>query len=121
MKTNKKQQTKNALIEALTQTLGVVTTACKIVGINRTTFYEYIKEDEEFAQQVKDIQEVAVDFAETKLYEQIKDNNTTATIFYLKTKGKSRGYVERQEIEHSGEIKEILVNINKSGSDGDKH
>lgn len=114
MKTNKIQQKKNALLDALIQTLGVVTTACKIVGVDRTTFYKYLNEDEEFALQVKDIQEVAIDFAETKLYEQIKDNNTTATIFYLKTKGKNRGYVERQEIEHSGEIKEIVVNVTRN-------
>ena len=111
--TNKKQQTKKALIEALTQTLGVVTSACKIVGIDRTTFYKYINEDEVFAKAVKDISEVAIDFAESKLYEQIRDNNTTSTIFYLKTKAKHRGYVERQEVEHSGEIKEVVVNINK--------
>ena len=110
---NKKQQTKKALIEALTQTLGVVTSACKIVGIDRTTFYKYINEDEVFAKAVKDISEVAIDFAESKLYEQIRDNNTTSTIFYLKTKAKHRGYVERQEVEHSGEIKEVVVNINK--------
>lgn len=109
--TNKIQQKKKALIEALTQTLGVVTSACKIVGIDRTMFYDYYNDDKEFAKQVKDIQEVAVDFAESKLYEQIKDGNTTATIFYLKTKGKGRGYVERQEIQHSGEIKEIVVNV----------
>ena len=98
-RTNKKQQTKRALIEALTQTLGVVTSACKSVGIDRTTFYKYLNEDEVFAKEVKDIQEVAVDFAESKLHEQIKDKNTTATIFYLKTKGKHRGYIERQEIQ----------------------
>jgi hypothetical protein len=114
MKTNKIQQTKSALIEGLKQTLGVVTSACKIVGVDRTTFYKYLNEDESFAEQVKDIQDIAIDFAESKLYEQIKDNNTTATIFYLKTKGKNRGYVERQEIEHSGEIKEVIVNVNRN-------
>lgn len=98
-RTNKKQQTKRALIEALTQTLGVVTSACKMVGIDRTTFYKYLNEDAEFADEVKDIQDVAVDFAESKLHEQIKEKNTTATIFYLKTKGKHRGYIERQEIQ----------------------
>lgn len=111
MKTNKIQQKKKALLEALKQTLGVATSACKIADVDRTTFYKYIKEDEEFAREVKDISEVAIDFAETKLFEQIKDNNTTSTIFYLKTKGKHRGYVEKQEIEHSGEIKEIVVNV----------
>ena len=98
-RTNKKQQTKKAMIEALTQSLGVVTSACKMVGIDRTTFYKYLNEDEDFAKEVKDIQDIAVDFAETKLHEQIKDKNTTATIFYLKTKGKHRGYIERQEIQ----------------------
>jgi len=32
------------------------------------------------------------------LHKQIGEGNTSATIFYLKTKGKNRGYVERQEI-----------------------
>ena len=34
--------------------------------------------------------------------QQIKDGNTTATIFYLKTKGKSRGYIETQEVIANG-------------------
>jgi ACT domain-containing protein len=71
--TNKIQQTKRALIEALTQTLGVVTSACKSVDVDRSTFYKYINEDAEFAREVRDIQEIAVDFAESKLHEQIGD------------------------------------------------
>ena len=112
-RTNKIQRNKKALLEALAQTLGVVTSACKIVGMDRTTFYKYVNEDEEFAKAVKDVGEIAIDFAESKLYEQIRENNTTSTIFYLKTKAKHRGYVEKTEIEHSGEIKEVIVNINK--------
>ena len=52
-KVNKKQQTKNALVEAFTQTLGVVTSACRMVGINRTTFYKYYNEDKKFRDIVK--------------------------------------------------------------------
>ena len=95
---NKIQHTKKALVEALEKSLGVVTTACKIVGIDRTTFYRYLKDDEAFAKQVQDIENIAIDFVESQLFKQIKDGNTTATIFYLKTKAKKRGYVERQEI-----------------------
>ena len=95
---NKTEQHKKAIIEALEKSLGVVTTACKTVGIGRTTFYGWIQEDEEFANQVNDIQNITLDFAESQLHKQIKDGNTTATIFYLKTKGKKRGYIERQEI-----------------------
>jgi len=98
MKTNKIQQKKKALLEALEKTLGIVTTACKIVSIDRSTFYKYVNEDEDFAKAVKDVDNVVLDFAESQLHQQIKDSNTASTIFYLKTKGKNRGYVERQEI-----------------------
>jgi hypothetical protein len=89
---------KESLLKALEQSLGVVTVACKNADIPRSTYYKWLNEDKDFAKQVEDIANIAVDFAETKLHEQIQDGNTTATIFYLKTKGKQRGYVERQEI-----------------------
>lgn len=85
---------KKAMIEALEKSLGVVTTACKIVGLDRSTHYAWIKEDEDYAEQVKAIENVAVDFAESQLHKQIKDGNSSATIFFLKTKGKKRGYIE---------------------------
>lgn len=99
-KPNKTEHTKKALLQALEKSLGVVTTACKKLGIGRTTYYDWYNTDKEFAAQVDDLQNVALDFAETQLHQQIADNNTSATIFYLKTKGKKRGFVERTE--HTG-------------------
>lgn len=98
---NKTERHKKAIIEALEKSLGVVTTACKKVGIGRTQFYQWLKDDEDFAQEVDDIQNIALDFAESQLHKQIGDGNTSATIFYLKTKGKKRGYIERVEQEVS--------------------
>jgi len=95
---NKTEQHKKAIIDALEKSLGVVTTACKNVGIGRTTFYEWMKDDQDFEQEVNEIQNIALDFAESQLHKQIGDGSTAATIFYLKTKGKKRGYIERQEI-----------------------
>jgi len=89
---------KDALLQALEKSLGVVTTACKQVGIGRTTYYDWLNTDKDFAKQVSEIQNVALDFAESQLHKQIGDGSTAATIFYLKTKGKNRGYIERQEI-----------------------
>lgn len=116
---NKSEHIKKALIEALEKSLGIVTTACKQVGIGRTTFYNYYNNDQEFKAQVDDIANMSLDFAESKLLEQIKDNSTAATIFYLKTKGKKRGYVERQEITGADGIPsnvkiEIIRNEDKS-------
>ena len=109
MNSNKIQHTKKALLEALEKSLGVVTTACKQVGINRTTFYRYYNEDEKFKIEVDDLSNVAIDFAESQLFKQIQGGNPTSTIFYLKTKAKKRGYVERQEIEVGGDIKSEII------------
>lgn len=102
---------KKAMIEALEKSLGVVTTACKAVGIARETHYRWTREDEAYKEAVESISDIALDFAESQLHKQIQEGNSTSTIFFLKTKGKKRGYVERQEISHEGiktfEIEEI--------------
>ena len=113
-KSNKIQHTKKALIDALEKSLGVVTTACKIVGIDRTTFYRYLKDDQDFAKKVQEIENVTLDFVESQLHKQIKENSTAATIFFLKTKGKKRGYVERQEIDHTTQGEAINSSIDLS-------
>lgn len=48
--------------------------------------------------------ETMLDNAETELYDQMLNGNTAALIFFLKTQGKGRGYVERQEIEQDGDV-----------------
>lgn len=98
-KTNKDEKAKEAMLQALEKTMGIVTQACKITGVGRTTFYRYLKEDAEFAKKVRDIENVALDFAESKLHKNIDKGRETSIIFFLKTKGKKRGYIERQEID----------------------
>ena len=88
---------KKQMVEALEKSLGIVTTACKSVDIARQTHYRWMDEDNEYRKAVEDIGEIAIDFAESQLHKQIKDGVQSSTIFYLKTKGKKRGYVEAQE------------------------
>ena len=96
---DKTEHHKKAMIDALEKSLGVVTAACKSVGIGRTTHYMWMDQDPEYKRAVEDISDVALDFAETHLHKQIKEGSSTSTIFYLKTKGKKRGYIERQEVD----------------------
>jgi hypothetical protein len=109
---NKTEQHKKAIIEALEKSLGIVTTACKTVGVGRTQFYNWLKEDEAFAIEVEDIQNIALDFAESQLHKQIGDGNTSATIFYLKTKGKKRGYIQKIEQEHTFVEQQLFEDYN---------
>lgn len=97
------------MIDALEKSLGVVTSACKSVGIDRGTHYNWMNNDEDYRRAVEDISEVALDFAESQLHKQIRDGNTTATIFYLKTKGKKRDYIERTEIKHEAGIESAII------------
>jgi len=90
---------KKAMINALEKSLGIVTSACKAVGISRETHYRWMREDEEYNESVKSIEDIALDFAESQLHKQIRDGEVSSTIFFLKTKGKRRGYIERQEID----------------------
>lgn len=97
MNTTKTTSKKAAMLEALKQSLGIVTAAAEFVGIERSTHYDWLKVDEDYKAAVDSIQDITLDFAESQLHKQIKDGEVTSTIFYLKTKGKKRGYVERVE------------------------
>lgn len=89
---------KKAMLEALEKSLGIVTTAAKSVGIDRSTHYKWMDNDPAYKEAVSSISDMALDFAESQLQKRMKDGSDAAIIFYLKTKGKRRGYIERQEI-----------------------
>ncbi len=103
------QTKKENMLKALEKSLGVVTTACKKANVGRRTFYDWLEKDPEFKKAVQEFQDVALDTVESKLYDLIKEGNVTATIFYLKTRGKKRGYIERQEIAHEGVLESKVI------------
>jgi hypothetical protein len=109
MESDKSDTIKKKLLQALEDHHGIISTSCKAVGIARSTFYEWIDKDEDFKKAVDEIKDVAIDFVESKLFQQIDEGNPTSTIFYLKTKAKQRGYVERQEIVHDGKLENTVV------------
>ncbi len=83
---------------------GLYTQISKKLKCNWNTARTYVEKFKETKQAYIDECESNLDLAELKLIENINDNDNTAIIFYLKTKGKSRGYVERQEIQTDGAI-----------------
>ena len=90
---------KTLLVDAMIKNLGNVSKACELINIHRSTFYDYYNNDLEFKEQIDDIKNYALDFVEDKLIGKIKEGDIVAILFYLKTQGKKRGYVERQETE----------------------
>ena len=94
---NKGERTKKKIIEAMEKSLGVVTTACRMAGVSRSLYYKYYNSDPEFRKKCQEMEDVALDFSESALYQGIADGNMTGIIWHLKTKGKHRGWVERIE------------------------
>jgi len=93
------------MIEALEKSLGIVTTACKSVGISRDTHYRWLKEDKEYRIKCKDMENIAIDFVESQLHKQIAKGNPLSTIFFLKCKAKKRGYIEQNDVKIMGNMK----------------
>jgi len=95
---NRTIQYKRALLEALEQSLGIVTVACRTSGVSRMRYYEWMKNDPEFAKAVEGIADIALDFVESAHYQEIKKGTPSNIIFHLKTKGRKRGYQENLKL-----------------------
>ncbi len=91
------EESKTAMLEALEKYKGIVTSSAQAVGIHRSTHYQWLREDHDYAEAVAEIQDVALDFVESQLLKRVEAEDTHAIIFYLKTKGRRRGYTERVE------------------------
>ena len=108
---------KETLLEALENGLGIVSTACNRTGISRSSFYKWYKEDEEFRKKVDDIDNVKLDYVETKLFKNIENEKEKSIIFYLQHKGHKRGYLQKQNINltsNEEDIKKIEIEIIES-------
>jgi len=98
----KRELTAQKIIKAIKESNGLLTMAAKRAGVGYTTLWRYTQDFPSVKEAVYQAKESMLDFAEGKLYTKIKDGDNTAIIFYLKTQGKSRGYIERQEVTGEG-------------------
>lgn len=96
--TSKPRYTPQEVADALIEGGGFITRAARSLGCTSNTVRNYINRHAKCREAVQEARERMLDTAEGKLFQQILDGNMTAIIFYLKTQGKGRGYIERQEV-----------------------
>ena len=110
------------IIEALKRTNGLVSLAAQNLGCSPQTIYNRAKRVPSVQQVIDDSRDGLVDLAELALRRCIVGDREKgiepagwAVALVAKTLGKKRGYVERQEIEQSGEV---LIRVVRDRTDG---
>ena len=116
-KTRQKKVSEADVIEALRQSDGIQTQAAKLLGVDRTTIYRYLQNNESLRQAYQEINEAMLDCAENELIQKVKEGDVSCIQFYLRTKGAHRGYGNK--VTHDGAIddkpknKEIVLKVMK--------
>lgn len=80
-----------------------ISSACTAAGISRMTYYKWRKQ-QSFDEECRELEDSFKDWVESQITKKMSEGDNTMLIFYSKCKMKDRGYVERQEVEHSGEM-----------------
>lgn len=94
-----KEQKKKEIVAEIIRQKGFKGVACTAIGLNPRTFRQWMAEDAEFRQAVDDAVDIAKEYrdevAEKALFDLVEAKDTTAVIFYNKTRNKHKGYTER--------------------------
>ena len=100
----KKTTKKAKFIEAYIKKLGNISKACKEMSINRTTFYNWLKEPD-FKQLFEDAIESQNDMVFARIFKKTLEEDKDMLKFWAKTQMKHRGFTEQRNINLSGEVK----------------
>lgn len=90
-------KTEKQFEDALRANGGVYVMAAKALGVTRLTVAAHVEKSPHLQAIVKESDEGNLDVAETSLMRAVVKGEAWAICFFLKCKGKARGYVERQE------------------------
>lgn len=101
---HKTKVSKEAFLKAVPGTGGLYTKIAKKLKIQRQTVARYIERYPDLKAAVEDEIESTIDTAEEAIKGKIAEGDTQAIMFFLKTKGKHRGYTEKTETELSGSV-----------------
>jgi transposase-like protein len=90
--------TPEQIIKALIDMNGMISKAARSLGVSRSLIYWYMDQHPEIREAVDEAKQMMLDEAESQLHKAVKKGTPWAVQYYLKTQGKQRGYVDRQEI-----------------------
>jgi len=84
--------------EAIRKTGGLFALAAQRVGVSASTITRRVAKSARLQEAAREATDRQLDLAESALMKAIEAGESWAVCFFLKCKGKGRGYIERQEI-----------------------
>jgi hypothetical protein len=106
----------SAFLSAFRKTKLNTRQACEYAGVTRKTVNRWIAEHAAFGAEYDECKEGLIDDVESTFMSHIfnsdgkkRTGSLSAIMFFLKTKGKARGYVETQEITDPNRTTEIKI------------
>jgi hypothetical protein len=91
--------TEEQLLHAIDGCAGIITTVAKELKCDRRTAQKYIDACPAAKNAMEDEMNKVLDMAESAVYVAARNGDTAAAKFILSTRGKKRGWTERQEID----------------------
>lgn len=86
------------IVKALNETRGMIYLAAERLGCDANTIYSYAKRYASVKEAITRHRGKTTDIAELKLYQAINDGSLPAIMFYLRTQGRDRGYIEKMDV-----------------------
>jgi hypothetical protein len=114
---SQKSYTREQVISALKATGGFITHAANVLGCCYETIERYIKDDPSIGVEQQQIKEHRLDIAESVVIttmegEDVKEKMDAAK-FYLRYKGRGRGYIKHQKVEIASDLSKLMEEADK--------
>jgi len=108
-KTYKSPTLKEDFLKLLSKKACNIKRTCEDLGIDRSTFYDWRDNDPEFRTLYDCTVEGLIDDVESYFMSNIQAKKETSIIFFLKTRAKHRGYVEKNEVDLGGKVEHTVT------------
>jgi hypothetical protein len=104
-------RSKKRFLRAWEQTHGYALTACKVAGISEPTYYAWLKSDPEFKAKTLELEEHDFKIVENALFRRIRQGSDRLIEYYLKVRGKNKGYGLEVNLNHKFECNLNFENL----------
>lgn len=98
--------------QALRETGGIFTAASQMLHCAPNTVKNYVERHPKLQRVLEEVTDVNLDMAEATVIHHVGEKNLTAAMFYLRTKGRGRGYGDKVEV--GGKAKVAFIDLSKA-------